>query len=442
MGNDNGAKKSNNQKFRWRFSHTGALVFLLVFLFAQPTSTNNRGFFFSFLRHNGHNSNINEKLQQQQEEEQQQQFCEPWPNCVLPPRPPKYSTLCKVLDQWSPNDPEIKNRPPSLPPSSFLVPRFNVSVAAEAVLAQRYRQAEVPFLITGVPDLTAAGQKWDREYLRSVFANTIDRDDYKIEESRMTNVEDGKLNNTFLYYSKGKIKGKWKHFERPQILRNDLGYNHFDAMAERVNNLEGYTANTDPLLYTGISANLGGQQDWIRDALPFLVGDGSLDPDPTLFIPFPSNEWKGINCRFGMKGIVQTAHYDGHRNMIAMVKGRKRYIVLPPLSCSNLELFPRGHPSARHASFDWADHRERQAEHRRLLLPNNRNNNNNNAKNNNEPSSFCGTPAVDLVLEEGDVLYLPSFWFHYIVSLDKSVQCNSRSGKGTAGQDIIQQCGF
>ena len=128
---------------------------------------------------------------------------------------------------------------------------------------------------------------------------------------------------------------------------------------------------------------------WITDALPFLVGDGSLDPEPTLFIPFPSEDWKGINCRFGMRGIVQTAHYDGHRNMIAMVRGSKRYVLSPPRACPHLELFPRGHPSARHASFKWADPRERA---RRAHGP------------------FCSerdTPAVDVVLEAGDVLYLP-----------------------------------
>jgi len=226
---------------------------------------------------------------------------------------------------------------------------------------------------------------------------------------------------------KKKIKREWKQYVIPQIVRKDLNYNYFDAMAERVSSMEGYSTNTDPLLYLGISASLGGQQDWIRDALPFLVGDGSLDPDRTLFIPYPSNNWKGINCRFGMKGVVQTAHYDGHRNMIAMVQGSKRYIVLPPTTCPDLELFPRGHPAARHASFDWADPRERQREHRRPR---------------GSSSSFCSTPAVDLILEAGDVLYLPSFWFHYIVSLDRSMQCNSRSGQGTTGIDIIAKCGF
>ena len=34
---------------------------------------------------------------------------------------------------------------------------------------------------------------------------------------------------------------------------------------------------------------------------------------------------KGIQCRFGMRGVIAEAHYDGGRNMVAMLKGAKRY---------------------------------------------------------------------------------------------------------------------
>ena len=41
--------------------------------------------------------------------------------------------------------------------------------------------------------------------------------------------------------------------------------------------------------------------------------------------------------------------------------------------------------------------------------------------------------AIDTVLKAGEVLYIPSNWFHYIVSLQKSAQCNVRSGKNIEG---------
>jgi hypothetical protein len=40
------------------------------------------------------------------------------------------------------------------------------------------------------------------------------------------------------------------------------------------------------------------------------------------------------------------------------------------------------------------------------------------------------------------VLYIPSYWFHYPVSLEYSIQCNSRSGAPPAGegQREIEEC--
>ena len=36
--------------------------------------------------------------------------------------------------------------------------------------------------------------------------------------------------------------------------------------------------------------------------------------------------------------------------------------------------------------------------------------------------------AIDTVLREGEILYIPSYWIHYITSLKYSIQCNTRSG--------------
>jgi len=41
--------------------------------------------------------------------------------------------------------------------------------------------------------------------------------------------------------------------------------------------------------------------------------------------------------------------------------------------------------------------------------------------------------AIDTVLKAGEMLYIPSHWFHYIVSLQKSAQCNVRSGREFKG---------
>ncbi len=43
--------------------------------------------------------------------------------------------------------------------------------------------------------------------------------------------------------------------------------------------------------------------------------------------------------------------------------------------------------------------------------------------------------AIETVLKAGEILYIPSHWFHYIVSLQKSAQCNVRSGRDHKGSE-------
>ena len=50
--------------------------------------------------------------------------------------------------------------------------------------------------------------------------------------------------------------------------------------------------------------------------------------------------------------------------------------------------------------------------------------------------------ALEVVLEPGDVLYIPGYWIHYIMSLGTNFQCNSRSGHSTAWQSDVGKCGF
>lgn len=49
---------------------------------------------------------------------------------------------------------------------------------------------------------------------------------------------------------------------------------------------------------------------------------------------------------------------------------------------------------------------------------------------------------MQAVISAGEVLYLPSYWFHYIVSQDASIQCNARSGDSVVGREEIEKCGF
>ena len=55
--------------------------------------------------------------------------------------------------------------------------------------------------------------------------------------------------------------------------------------------------------------------------------------------------------------------------------------------------------------------------------------------------------ALSTVLKAGEVLYIPSHWFHYITSVQKSAQCNVRSGIDREGDaffggevDVNEKC--
>ncbi len=58
---------------------------------------------------------------------------------------------------------------------------------------------------------------------------------------------------------------------------------------------------------------------------------------------------------------------------------------------------------------------------------------------------IAGVRAIDTVLKPGEVLYVPSIWHHYIVSLTKNFQCNVRSGMAPVQpEDQVSQddCNF
>ena len=120
-----------------------------------------------------------------------------------------------------------------------------------------------------------------------------------------------------------------------------------------------------------------------------------------------------------MRGIIAETHYDSGKNMVAMVKGSKRYILTPPYTCPKLGIISEiTHPSYRHSTIDWSDI--------------------NQARQN----DFAHVNAIDTIVKEGEILYIPSFWFHYIISLRYSIQCNSRSGQpiGQQGMQEIVDC--
>ena len=119
------------------------------------------------------------------------------------------------------------------------------------------------------------------------------------------------------------------------------------------------------------------------------------------------------------RGVSAAAHYDAGRNMIAVLRGTRRYILTPPKTCGHLSIIKdKKHPSFRHSVLDWSS------------IPQA------------ESSNFADVQAIDTILHSGEVLYVPSYWFHYVISLEYSAQCNSRHGppESGLGQKEVVSC--
>jgi len=171
---------------------------------------------------------------------------------------------------------------------------------------------------------------------------------------------------------------------------------------------------------------------WIWDALKYLRSESDSpygkkgSPDVTLppavalewpfFLADASNQ-RGIHCRFGMGGIIAEAHSDAGRNFITMQRGHKRYIISPPTECSRLSILKDG-PSARHSDIDWSSQEGM------------------------SKLGESGALATEVILSPGDALYVPAGWFHFIVSLDTNIQCNTRSGTPPIAVEALSACGI
>ncbi|CAG0914784.1 unnamed protein product [Notodromas monacha] len=95
----------------------------------------------------------------------------------------------------------------------------------------------------------------------------------------------------------------------------------------------------------------------------------------------------------GMEGNVTPVHYDEQENFFAQVEGFKRCILFPPETFECLYPYPVFHPHDRQSQVDF------------------------------DKPDFESFPKArhlrgfECVLEPGDVLYIPKYWWHHVESL-------------------------
>lgn len=294
---------------------------------------------------------------------------------------------------------------------------FDYSNATELAMAAQFRDSFLPFKLYNVPELARANELWTDEYLSDGFASNTNgpwggaRGQVKVRGMAQESV-----NHFFAFFT----PQKWSlnRMGIPPTRDNDWD---FDQWAKHAHYADAVGLSTDqPHFYfqAGVTAEERHQPEnlWgfvTRDLPTFSATDEN-------FVLFNPESQKGIQCRFGERGVVAATHYDAGRNMVGMITGAKRYILSPPKACSKLGIFPsKKSPIYRHSLLNFG--------HIKYLK---------------DPSVSAGmsdaerewleraatAPAVETVLKAGEILYIPSFWFHYIISVQKSAQCNVRSG--------------
>lgn len=303
---------------------------------------------------------------------------------------PHYKSLLDLVSAWNPDTPD--------PPAEFheTLQHFNYSDPAERAMAEQYRNAELPFKLYDVPGFYKVSRKWTDAYLQE---NMVDQ---------LAHVEQSESNH-FMYWN---TNGANREGYIPPTELVDLSFSKWLRLAHRADENK---ITSDAKHYY-----------FMMGSPPRDRGSNFISRDLKLFSTKTNNFFitdtkanKGIQCRFGMRGIVAEAHYDSGRNMVAMLRGEKRYILSPPSACKKLGIITDvRHPSFRHSIIDWSDPKQA------------------------KQAGFRDVDAIDTIVRTGEVLYIPSYWFHYIASLKISIQCNSRSGSppNREGESVIDDC--
>lgn len=313
------------------------------------------------------------------------------PECPAEP-PPNYpfaTNMTTILANWSPDNTEI-------PPRHYdSLCHFDYSDPDQLAKAFKYRQAEVPFVAYNIPAVDEVVQKWSRlDYLQSRLGVKT----YRTETSR---------DNHFMYWH-----GRRSYTNKdgtPWTPPTDIVERQFEQWINGAIQGQNTSLEARRHEYFRVSSDMG--NPWLFEELPFFK------PVQSLFMVLPKKQ-RGIHCYFGMRSIIAEAHFDGSRNMVAMLGGLRRWILTHPSQCKDMYMLPPMHPSGRHSEIDWS----------RLDID--------------KYPLFRRVQGMEVILQPGDVLYVPTFWIHYIVSLNVNYQCNTRSGVTNENRRAIQECGF
>jgi hypothetical protein len=319
-------------------------------------------------------------------------------NCPdLPPVGYPYAwNIIEILHHWPSDDPEPR-------------PQLHQAICVfdyqkDHAKAMAYRDAELPFVVKGDPQVAKTVERWNAPHYMDALLGNIQHETEYSETSH------------FLYWdpSKQSLPAAATTQQQPTKIMH-MAYAEWFEHANATEDMMG--PDKPHWYYKLVGCGSGRRCNTVRSEYLFDELAFFQPKKKSLYLKEPKMQ-TGILCRFGMKGVIAENHFDGSRNAITVLRGERRYILAHPNQCDRMALYPKGHPSGRHSAVDWSD------------------------PDLEEYPAFALAKGNEVVLQAGDVLYLPTHWFHYIISLSLNFQCNTRGGVGSEHAQSLIDCGY
>jgi len=321
---------------------------------------------------------------------------------------PHMRTFKEIYDIW-PQD-NLDN-PPDVLQEDLI--HFDWNNPSDLKAAVKFREAKLPFKVINVPELLRLTNKWTDEYL-SIQFDTEGSTAYKF--GKVTESED----NFFPFF----FKPYWdiNALGIPPTRTNNQTFAWWAKHARYADRV-GLDPQLPHMYYQASTKPTEPKEP--KKKWTFMSRDlpsfSSTEPN---FILFHPELQEGIQCRFGERGVTAANHYDAGRNFVGIITGARRYILSPPRACGQLGMVTsKKHASYRHSMLNYGrismmDREDMPQEEKEWL------------------EIIGKAEAVSTIVKEGELLYIPAGWFHYITSLQKSAQCNVRSGNDLSGDEV------
>lgn len=203
---------------------------------------------------------------------------------------PQLTPLGELLQEWD-QDSDY----PGIITETLM--HFNFSNPVELAMAKHYRDALVPFKLTDVPEIVRANKLWTDEYVAQQFEEF---------NQAMCQVSP---NHYFAFYN----QMIWKpgRMGLPPYRTTDWDFSTWSKHARYADAIA--LAEDQPHFYFQAGAGKGEKEEPIEEQ-SFISRDlPSFNSKEANFLSFNPEEQKGIQCRFGERGVVAATHYDSGR---------------------------------------------------------------------------------------------------------------------------------